>query len=68
MLRSIAFDYPGFQSLPRGIKKMLLISESFFFSEENCRSCADFRRPLVRPFPVSPWVRAPVSAAAAWRT
>ncbi len=34
-LRSIAFNYPGFQALPRGIKKMLVVSESFFFAEEN---------------------------------
>ena len=67
VLRSIAYHYPGFQSLPRGIKKMLLFSESFFFSNEKCRSCADLLRPLGRSFRVAPLVRAPVSVAAAWR-
>jgi len=47
VLRSIAFNYPGFQSLPRGIKKMLVVTESFFFSEENGRNRADVR-------PISP--------------
>ena len=67
MLRSIAYNYPGFQLLPRGIKKMLLFSESFFFSNENSRSCANLLRPLAQPFWVPPLVRAPVSVAAAWR-
>ncbi len=67
MLKSVAYSYPGFQSLPRGIKKMLLFSESFFFSDEKCRSCTDFLRPPARPFWVPPPVRAPVSVAAAWR-
>lgn len=25
--------YPGFQSLPQGVKKLLLASETFFFTE-----------------------------------
>jgi hypothetical protein len=33
MLNSITATYPGFQSLPKGIKKMLLVSESVFFEE-----------------------------------
>jgi len=32
-LKSIMMTYPGFQTLPRGIKKLLLVSESFFFRE-----------------------------------
>jgi hypothetical protein len=32
-MRTIILTYPGFQSLPRGIKQMLVTSESFFFSE-----------------------------------
>ena len=65
MLRSIAYNYPGFQLLPRGIKKMLLFSESFFFNGENCRSYTDLVLPLARPFWVLPLARAPVSVAAA---
>ncbi len=38
--------YPEFQSLPRGIKKMLIASETFFFAEAQMRSRA-FRDGLV---------------------
>jgi hypothetical protein len=37
---SVAATYPGFQSLPKGVKQMLLITESVFFEDA---------RPLVRP-------------------
>ncbi len=57
MLRSIAYNYPEFQSLPRGIKKMLVVTESFFFGEETRRSSAALRPTLVRRFPVSPLAR-----------
>jgi hypothetical protein len=30
--------YPGFQALPRGVKRMLLESESFFFGEARTRT------------------------------
>jgi hypothetical protein len=32
-MNSITATYPGFQALPKGIKQMLLISESVFFEE-----------------------------------
>ena len=32
-LNSITATYPGFQSLPKGVKQMLLVSESVFFDE-----------------------------------
>jgi hypothetical protein len=32
-LSSITATYPGFQSLPKGVKQMLLVSESVFFDE-----------------------------------
>jgi hypothetical protein len=32
-LNSITATYPGFQSLPKGVKQMLLVSESLFFEE-----------------------------------
>lgn len=47
-LRSIAFTYPGFQSLPRGIKRMLLVTESFLFDEESTHSGAEGSRGSVR--------------------
>jgi hypothetical protein len=34
-MKSIMMTYPGFQALPKGIKKMLLASESFFFSQSS---------------------------------
>ncbi len=42
-MRSIMMTYPGFQSLPRGIRKMLLVSETFFFVEARrpSRECRD---------------------------
>jgi hypothetical protein len=33
LMNSITATYPGFQALPKGIKQMLLISESHFFDE-----------------------------------
>jgi hypothetical protein len=41
-MRTIILTYPGYQSLPRGIKQMLLASESFYFDESrsaaaNCK-------------------------------
>jgi hypothetical protein len=38
-MRSIMMTYPGFQALPRGIKRMLVESESLFFAE--ARSTTD---------------------------
>jgi hypothetical protein len=32
-MKTIVTTYPGFHSLPRGIKQMLVISESLFFAE-----------------------------------
>lgn len=32
-MKSIMTTYPDFQTLPKGLKKMLLASESFFFNE-----------------------------------
>lgn len=40
-MKSIVVTYPYFQSLPKGIKMMLVASENFFFSEagggSDCR-------------------------------
>jgi hypothetical protein len=32
-MKSIITTYPGFQTLPKGIKMLLLASEDFFFGE-----------------------------------
>ena len=40
-MRSIVMTYPGFQTLPRGLKMLLVASESFFFREA--------KSPLLKP-------------------
>jgi hypothetical protein len=32
-MKSIMATYPGFQTLPRGVKRLLLTSENFFFND-----------------------------------
>ncbi len=39
-MRTITLAYPGFQTLPRGVKKMLVVSESFFFGESDTSKTA----------------------------
>ena len=34
-MKPIMMTYPGYQSLPKGLKQMLVESESFFFEEET---------------------------------
>ena len=34
-MKMIMTSYPGFQELPKGVRKMLLVSESFFFDEQQ---------------------------------
>jgi hypothetical protein len=34
-MKPIMMTYPGYQGLPKGIKQMLVESESFFFEEET---------------------------------
>jgi hypothetical protein len=36
-MKSIITTYPDFQSLPKGVRRMLVASESFFFHEANSR-------------------------------
>ena len=43
-MKSIITTYPHFQSLPRGIKKLLLISESHFFDELD----GETKAPLIK--------------------
>jgi hypothetical protein len=33
-MNATILNYPGFQTLPKGVKQMLLVSESYFFVEE----------------------------------
>jgi hypothetical protein len=64
--RSIAFAYPGFQALPRGIKKMLVLTETFFFGEEKERSVADLRLPSAGWQPPAGMDRAHLSFWSSW--
>jgi hypothetical protein len=32
-MKSIMITYPNFRALPKGVKQMLLVSESFFFDQ-----------------------------------
>jgi len=34
-MKSIMATYPGFQTLPRGVKRLLLTSENFFFVDAS---------------------------------
>jgi hypothetical protein len=34
-MKPIMIVYPGFQALPKGLKQLLVESESFFFEEET---------------------------------
>ncbi len=40
MAKSIMVTYPGFYALPPGVKKLLLESESFFFTESRSEDAA----------------------------
>jgi hypothetical protein len=40
-MNSITTTYPGFQSLPKGVKQMLVVSESLFF--EQARGSPNYR-------------------------
>jgi|GEM_PF-6440199 hypothetical protein len=46
-MKSIMVTYPYFQSLPKGVKMMLLASENYFFSEAGSMS-SDCRDRLYR--------------------
>jgi hypothetical protein len=50
-MRTITLAYPGFQTLPRGVKKMLVVSESFFFGE-NDRSKTPHPQAVQIPVPI----------------
>lgn len=59
-MKSIAFTYPGFRDLPRGIKQMLVTSENVFF--ENVRT----RRPNL-PVSVGGVIRPLISSGHVFR-
>jgi hypothetical protein len=50
-MNSITATYPGFQALPKGIRQMLLISESLFFEEARLPLDLPGSRPRREPAP-----------------
>lgn len=48
-MKPIMMTYPGYQRLPKGVKQMLVESESFFFEEET----TFIRRDGKRAFPLA---------------
>lgn len=50
-MRSIILTYPEFQSLPRGVKQLLLASENFYFGEPEP---ADVNAQLIKPKDMHP--------------
>jgi len=57
-MKSIVVTYPEFQSLPKGIKRMLVTSESLFF--RDARTALNGREELLRG-------RAPLATDPYWR-
>ena len=55
-MKSIVTTYPDFQMLPKGVKRMLVASESFFFQDIKPLALAtDASKPLapVCPLPIA---------------
>ncbi|HEU5395601.1 MAG TPA: hypothetical protein VFV81_00440 [Verrucomicrobiae bacterium] len=53
-MKSIVTTYPGFCNLPKGLKQLLLVSETFFFEEAQA-SMAFFHRFSKRGLQPSFW-------------
>jgi hypothetical protein len=54
-MNTTIMNYPGFQTLPKGVKKMLLVSEAYFFDEpashrKEQQASGYGRRPAWEPF------------------
>ena len=37
-MNTTILNYPGFQTLPKGVRQMLLVSEAYFFNESAAES------------------------------
>jgi hypothetical protein len=48
-MKSIILSYPGFQALPRGLKQLLVASESDFFSAARPALAQGASRKLAQP-------------------
>jgi hypothetical protein len=57
-MKSIVVTYPNYQSLPKGIKRMLVTSESVFF--RDAKTAQNGREELVRG-------RAPLATHSWWK-
>jgi len=49
-MKSILVTYPNFQGLPKGLKQMLLASESFFFDQSKTAPRQSAGPPVTAPF------------------
>jgi hypothetical protein len=61
-MKSILVTYPNFRLLPKGLKQLLLASESFFFEEATSPPRREARQyftpgPDGKRFPEAPWLR-----------
>jgi hypothetical protein len=50
IMKSILVTYPKFQALPKGVKQMLLASESFFFDQSKTAPRQSSEPPKTAPF------------------
>ena len=53
-MKSIMMTYPNFQALPRGLRIMLLESESFFFGEANSQAWQEIGKWMMAMKPGGP--------------
>ena len=53
-MKSIMATYPGFQTLPRGVKRLLLTSENFFFIDATTPTTKTGGAAPVHPQPWMP--------------
>ena len=44
-MQLIMTTYPGFQDLPKGVKKLLLVSETFFFDQSRTQTAPPVPQP-----------------------
>jgi hypothetical protein len=69
-MNSITTTYPAFQSLPKGVKQMLVVSESLFFDEVQMfpkrdavadqHRVGDITNVRGQRLPVAPWLIKPL--------
>jgi hypothetical protein len=51
-MKTVMLTYPDFHELPKGVKRMLLASETFFFGEARLQTERPARRSLLTPMEI----------------